>query len=106
MTQEKLFKEITSGKIFTAEFIKKDKTRRVINCRTNVKKFTNGKGLSFDPIARNLLPVYDLKVKDYRFINLSTLISVTIKGQKYFINDIIINDSIDNIKELNKTILR
>jgi hypothetical protein len=106
MTQEKLFQEITSGKIFTAQFIKKDGSRRLMNCRTNVKKFTNGKGLSFDPIARNLLPVYDLKVKDYRFINLSTLISVTIKGQKYFINDIIINDSIDNIKELNKTILR
>ena len=106
MNKEQLFKEITSGKIFTAEFIKKDKTRRVINCRTNVKKFTNGKGLSFDPIARNLLPVYDLKVKDYRFINLSTLISVTIKGQKYFINDIIINDSIDKINELNKTILK
>ncbi len=106
MSKDKLLKEITSGKIFTAEFIKKDNTRRTINCRTNVKKFTNGKGLSFDPIARNLLPVYDLKVKDYRFINLSTLISVTINGQKYFINDIIINDSIDNIKELNKIILR
>ena len=106
MTQKQLFQEITSGKIFTAQFIKKDGSRRLMNCRTNVKKFTNGKGLSFDPIARNLLPVYDLKVKDYRFINLSTLISVTIKGQKYFINDIIINDSIDNIKELNKTILK
>jgi len=106
MTQKQLFQEITSGKIFTAQFIKKDGSRRLMNCRTNVKKFTNGKGLSFDPIARNLLPVYDLKVKDYRFINLSTLISVTIKGKKYFINDIIINDSIDNIKELNKTILK
>ena len=106
MNQQQLFKEITSGKIFTAEFIKKDKTRRTINCRTNVKKFTNGKGLNFDPIAKNLLPVYDLKVKDYRFINLSTLISVTIKGQKYFINDIIINDSINKINELNKIISR
>ena len=106
MNKEQLFKEITSGKIFAAEFIKKDNTRRVINCRTNVKKFTNGKGLSFDPIARNLLPVYDLKAKDYRFINLSTLISVTIKGKKYFINDIMINDSINKINELNKIILR
>ena len=104
MNKEKLFKEITSGKIFTAEFIKKDNSRRIINCRTNVKKFTNGKGLSFDPIARNLLPVYDLKVKDYRFINLSTLISVTIKGQKYFINDLIINESIKEINKLNKTL--
>ena len=104
MNKEQLFQEITSGKIFTAEFIKKDKTRRVINCRTNVKKFTNGKGLSFDPIARNLLPVYDLKAKDYRFVNLSTLISVTIKGQKYFINDIIIDESINNIKQINKSL--
>jgi len=106
MTQKQLFKEITSGKIFTAEFIKKDKTRRVINCRTNVKKFTNGEGLKFDPTARNLLTVYDLKKKDYRFINLSTLISVTIKGQKYFINDIVIDESINKINELNKTISR
>ena len=106
MNKEQLFKEITSGKIFAAEFIKKDNTRRVINCRTNVKKFTNGKGLNFDPIAKNLLPVYDLKAKDYRFINLSTLISVTIKGEKYFINDIIIDESINKINQLNKTILK
>ena len=106
MNKEKLFKEITSGKIFTAEFIKKDGSRRIINCRTNVKKFTNGKGLSFDPIARNLLPVYDLKVKDYRFINLSTLISVTIKGEKHFICDIILNESIKEINKQNKIILK
>ena len=104
MNKEQLFKEITSGKIFTAQFIKKDGTRRLMNCRTNVKKFTNGKGLSFDPIAKNLLPVYDLKVKDYRFINLSTLISVKIGGKEYFINDIVINESIENIKQINKSI--
>ena len=106
MNKEQLFKEITSGKIFTAEFIKKDNSRRIINCRTNVKKFTNGKGLSFDPIARNLLPVYDLKAKDYRFINLSTLISVTIKGETFNINDLIIDESINKINELNKTLIK
>ena len=104
MTQEKLFQEITSGKIFTAQFIKKDGSRRLMNCRTNVKKFTNGKGLSFDPIARNLLPVYDLKKKDYRFINLSTLISVKIGGKEYYINDIVIEESINNIKQINKSL--
>ena len=104
MTQKQLFQEITSGKIFTAQFIKKDGSRRLMNCRTNVKKFTNGKGLSFDPIARNLLPVYDLKVKDYRFINLSTLISVKIGGKEYFINDIVIDESINNIKQINKSL--
>ena len=104
MTQEKLFQEITSGKIFTAQFIKKDGSRRLINCRTNVSKYTNGKGLNFDPIARNLLTVYDLKKKDYRFINLSTLISVKIGGKEYFINDIIIDESINNIKQINKSL--
>ena len=106
MNQQQLFKEITSGKIFTAQFIKKDGSRRLMNCRTNVSKYTNGKGLKFDPIARNLLKVYDLKKKDYRFINLSTLISVKIGGKEHFINDIIIDESINKINELNKTILR
>lgn len=106
MNTKELIKEMNSGKIFTAEFIKKDNTRRVINCRTNVKKYVTGKGLSFNPTAKNLLPVFDLQKKQYRFINLSTLISVTIKQKKYFINDILINESIDNIKELNKTILK
>lgn len=104
MNKEQLFKEITSGKIFTAEFIKKDGSRRLMNCRTNVKKFTNGKGLSFDPFVRNLLPVYDLKAKDYRFINLSTLISVTIKGKTFNINDLVIDEHINNIKQINKLI--
>ena len=104
MTTKELLKEMQSGKIFTAEFIKKDNTRRVINCRTGVQKYTNGKGLNFDPMSKSLLPVFDLQKKEYRFINLSTIISVTIKQKKYFINDLLINESINNIKELNKII--
>ncbi len=106
MNTQELIKEMNSGKIFTAEFIKKDGSRRQMNCRTNVKKYVTGKGLSFNPTAKNLLPVFDLQKKEYRFINLSTLISVTIKQKKYFINDILINESIDKINELNKTILK
>ena len=55
-------------------------------------------------MSKSLLPVFDLQKKEYRFINLSTLISVTIKQKKYFINDLLINESINNIKELNKII--
>ena len=106
MNTQELIKEMNSGKIFTAEFIKKDNTRRVINCRTNVKKYLKGGTLNFNPTAKNLLPVFDLQKKQYRFINLSTLISVTIKQKKYFINDLLINESINRINELNKTILR
>ena len=106
MNTKQLLKEMQSGKIFTAEFIKKDNTRRKINCRTGVQKYSKGIGFKFNPISRNLLSVYDLQKKEYRFINLSTLISVTIKQKKYFINDLLINESINNIKELNKTILK
>jgi len=88
MNTKQLLNEMQSGKIFTAEFVKKDNTIRTINCRTGVKKYVSGKGLSFDPMAKSLLPVFDLQKKQYRFINLSTLISVTIKQKKYFIKSL------------------
>lgn len=113
-TAKELLKEMNSGKIFTAQFIKKDGSTRIINARTGVKKGNKGIGLSFDPIAKNLLPVVDLqllkKVEDInkakRFINLSTIIWVQISGVKYWVSDLVINESIKNIKELNKTILK
>lgn len=113
-TIKDILKQMNSGKIFTVEFIKKDGSRRVMNCRTGVKKGNKGIGLSFDPIAKNLLPVLDMdlckKVDDInkakRFINLSTVIWVQIGGVKYWVSDLVINESIKNIKELNKTILK
>mgnify|MGYP003109620399 CR=1 FL=1 len=38
MNTKQLLKEMQTGKIFTAEFIKKDGSRRQMNCRTGVKK--------------------------------------------------------------------
>ena len=113
-TAKELLKEMNSGKIFTAEFIKKDGTPRTITARTGVKKGNKGIGLSFDPIAKNLLPVLDMELskkvddinKAKRFINLSTIIWVQISGVKYWISDLVIDQSIENIKQLNKTILK
>ena len=113
-TAKELLKEMNSGKIFTAQFIKKDGTTRTINARTGVKKGNKGIGLSFDPIAKNLLPVVDLQLlkkvddinKAKRFINLSTIVWVQISGVKYWVSDLVINESIERIKELNKTILK
>ena len=114
MTTKELIQKMNSGKIFTAQTIKKDGSTRIMTARTGVKKGNKGIGLSFNPIAKNLLPVVDMqllkKVNDInkakRFINLSTLQWVQIEGQKYFINDLIIDESINNIKQLNKTILK
>ena len=113
-TSKELIQKMCSGKIFTAHFIKKDGTPRTITGRTGVKKGNKGIGLSFDPIAKNLLPVLDMELskkvddinKAKRFINLSTVIWVQVDGVKYWVSDLVINESIDNIKELNKSILR
>jgi hypothetical protein len=113
-TAKEILKEMNSGKIFTAQFIKKDGTPRTITARTGVKKGNKGIGLSFDPIAKNLLPVLDMELskkvddinKAKRFINLSTVIWVQVDGIKYWVSDLVIDESIKNIKELNKTILK
>lgn len=74
--------EKNKGKFFTVTFVKKDGNIRTMNCRTNVQKYTNGKGLKFDPIKKDLLPVYDLQSKGYRFINILTIIDLNILGEE------------------------
>lgn len=72
-----------NGQFFTVEFIKKDKTIRVMNCRKQVKKHLAGGSLKYDPAARGLLPVFDLHKQSYRMINFNTLISLSINKTKY-----------------------
>lgn len=82
--------------------------------RTGVEKGNKGIGLSFDPMAKGLLPVLDMELsrteKDInnakRFVNLNTLIWVKINGKTIFVSDLIIDESIKKINELNKIILR
>ena len=114
MTLEKLLKEMTSGRIFSAEFIKKDGSRRKIVARCGVKKGNKGIGLSFNPIQKGLIPCLDVELsrkvddinKAKRFININSLIWVIVNNQKYFINDLIIDESTQKIDELNKIISR
>ena len=68
--------------IFSIEFIKKDGTVRNMVARLNVKKGVNGKGLSYDPIAKGLLPVWDLQKNAFRMINLKTVTKLQIRKEK------------------------
>ena len=120
MNYKNLIKEMQSGKIFTAHFLKKDKKTkefiipRTITARTGVKKGNKGIGLSFDPMAKGLLPVLDMELsqteKDInnakRFVNLNTLIWVKISGAKYWISDLVIDESIKEIKKQNEIIIK
>ena len=76
----------TNGKFFSAVFTKKNGEKRLMNCRTNVSKYVKGVGLRFKPQDKGLMTVFDLTKGEYRFLNLTTLKSLKIRGKKYHIN--------------------
>jgi hypothetical protein len=77
----------TNGKIFSAVFVKKDGEIRKMVCRQGVYKYVKGVGLKFKPEERNLIGVFDMHKKAYRFINVKTLEQIKIKGIKYIIKE-------------------
>ncbi|QDP55103.1 MAG: hypothetical protein Unbinned8454contig1000_26 [Prokaryotic dsDNA virus sp.] len=68
------------GQIFSATFVKKDGSLRKITARRGVRKGVTGKGLSFEPLTKGLLPVYDMHKEGFRMINLNTLQEVKFEG--------------------------
>ena len=77
----------TNGKIFSAVFVKKDGEIRKMVCRQGVYKYVKGVGLKFKPEERDLIGVFDMHKKAYRFINLKTLEQIKIKGIQYIIKE-------------------
>ena len=73
----------SKGKIFTTTYIKKDKSKRVMNCRLEVKKGVTGEGLRYNPDDYNLIPVYDMQIGGYRMVNVDTLVSLSISNETY-----------------------
>ena len=73
----------SKGKIFTTTYIKKDKSKRVMNCRLEVKKGVTGEGLKYNPDDYNLIPVYDMQIGGYRMVNVDTLVSLSISNETY-----------------------
>lgn len=64
----------SNGKIFSVEFIKKDGSRRLMNCRLGVTKHLKGGISTLD--ADRFITVYDLQSKGYRAIDKKTIINV------------------------------
>ena len=52
-------------------------------CRQGVAKYVKGVGLKFKPEDKELIGVFDMHKKAYRFINLSTLEKIRVKGKEY-----------------------
>ena len=85
-TAKELIKE-SKGLIFSTSFIKKDNTVRVLTGRLKVTQHLkeNAKKQPYKPSDYNLQPVYDLKAKGYRMLNLNTLLTLSINKNKYII---------------------
>ncbi len=78
----------TNGRILSATYIKKDMSKRIMNCRLGKRyKSITGKKAPYDPDKYNLKKVYDMKVKDFRIINLNTVIRLSINKNKYVIKE-------------------
>ena len=76
----------SKGRIFSATYIKKDMSKRIMNARLGKHyKSKTGKSAPYNPDKYNLKKVYDMKIKDFRIINLNTLITLSINNNKYII---------------------
>ncbi len=73
----------TNGQIFTASFIKKDGSIRSMNCRFGVTKGVKGVGLKFEPYSYGLLPVYDMRINEFRMLNIGTLRELVVNSESY-----------------------
>ena len=74
----------SNGRIFSAVFVKKDNTHRLINARLGKRyKSKTGRKAPYKAKEFNLLPVYDMKIKEFRMINFNTLLTLTINKTNY-----------------------
>ena len=68
----------TKGKWFSCTFIKKDGSMRVMNGRIGCHKGVKGIGRKFQ--KENLVTVFDAQAKEYRMINVDTMLTFNCGG--------------------------
>lgn len=75
--------ETSNGRIFYIEFVKKDGTLRRMTARRAVKKGVTGKGMSYRPLQKGLMTVYDMDNGEFKQVNLLTTKKLCANGNKY-----------------------
>jgi len=74
------------GKIFTVEFTKQDKTKRVMNARMSVTKFIKDapkRRVTPNGVHTSSIKVYDMQKAAYRQINLETVTKISAVGKTF-----------------------
>jgi hypothetical protein len=74
-----LYDRVKDGKFFSVRFRKRtDGDIRVMNCR--VRPPTKGPGMAYDPAARGLLVVWDIRASGWRMIPAEGIIEIKHHG--------------------------
>lgn len=82
-----MIKQLVGSTFFSATFTKKDGTIRVMNARLGVKKHLKGGDKSYNAEDFNYLTVFDVSKKEYRTINVNTLLELRVKGKTITIKE-------------------
>ena len=77
----------TEGRIFTADFIKKDGTLRKLNCRKGVHSYTKGGVNKTVKDSNAYITLFDMQLRSYRTLNLSSVKEVRYQKNTYVIVD-------------------
>ena len=83
---KELIKE-SKGKIFSTTFVKKDNTIRTLTSRTGKQYTPTGRKAPYKAEEFNMIPLYDMRKKAFRMLNLNTLITLSINKEKYLIDE-------------------
>tara|TARA_R110000787_G_scaffold279358_1_gene389464 strand:+ start:326 stop:604 length:279 start_codon:yes stop_codon:yes gene_type:complete len=83
---KELIKE-SKGKIFAATFTKKNGEHRLMNARLKKYISKTGRKAPYKAENYNLIPLYDMRKKAFRMLNLNTLLTLSINKTKYIINE-------------------
>jgi hypothetical protein len=77
----------TGGRFVSVYFQKKDGTMREMVCRRGVRKYLRGGELPYDPKSRLLIPVFEVSSREYRMVNIASLVSFKVSGETYIVQD-------------------
>ena len=78
-----MLQNVSNGLIFTVDFVKRSNGElRTMNCRKGVRKGVSGVGLKYNPAAKALVPVFDMK-KGFRMIALESIQRIAMGGKVY-----------------------
>ena len=84
VNREQLINELSDGRMFTVDFMKKDNTRRKINARLGVRKHLKNNGVkNYDDAEKNLLTVYSLDSGGYRSVPVDRINEIRAHGRVY-----------------------